>query len=198
MTLIPCTDLSIGSWRRIATTAGKHDLVAYVCDVKKCLTWFIHSAGFGFKMELPFETIVTATFTNAAPGSGLASFQLSQPPIFYLENAGSPDTDGSSVRYWKRCSDWTEGHQASEVLHHELIGSAVQLSHVLGNLIVNKGPDIPLQYPSYRTEPPTSPMELPLPPMVGLTGPGYHYQPEVAGPLHDNRAPSSIKRLSYN
>ncbi|KAF9466450.1 hypothetical protein BDZ94DRAFT_1250943 [Collybia nuda] len=199
VTIIPCTDLSIGTWRRIATTVGKHDLVAYVCDIKKCLTWFIHSAGFGFKMEIPFDTIINTTFTNAAPGSGLASFQLSQPPIFYLENTGSPDTDGSSGRYWKRCSDWTEGHQASTVLHHELIGSAVQLSHVLRSLTAEKGTDIPLRYPSYRVEPPTSPMELPPPPMAGLTGPGYHYQPEVARSSPDCvHALISRKRSSYS
>lgn len=180
VTIIPCTDLSIGTWRRIATTSGKHDLVAYVCDIKKCLIWFIHSAGFGFKMEIPFETILKTSFTNAAPGSGLASFQLSQPPIFYLENAESPDTEGASGRFWKRCSDWTEGHQATAVLHHELIGSAPQLAHVLRSLAANREADIPLRHISYREEPPASPMELPPPPMAGLTGPGYHYQPEVA------------------
>lgn len=182
MTIIPCTDLSIGTWRRIATTVGKHDLVAYVCDTKRCITWFIHSAGYGFKMEIPFHTIVDTEFTNAAPGSGLASFILSQPPIFYLENVLSPRPDGSPTRHWKTCADWTEGHQATNVLRHDLIGSAVQLAHVLRNLHANTpGSDIPLHSPSYRSEPPTSPMELPAPPMAGLSGPGYHYR---CDPLH--------------
>lgn len=128
-------------------------------------------------MEIPFNTIVDTEFTNAAPGSGLASFLLSQPPIFYLENISSPRPDGSTTRQWKRCSDWTEGHQATHVLRHDLIGSAVQLAHVLRNLHTNAaGSDIPLHSPSYRAEPPpASPMELPLPPMAGLSGPGYHY-----------------------
>ncbi|TFK70294.1 homeobox-domain-containing protein [Pluteus cervinus] len=178
VTIIPCTDLSIGTWRRIATTVGKHDLVAYVCDVKRCLTWFIHSGGFGFKMEIPFESIVDTDFTNAAPGSGLASFMLSQPPVFYLENISSPASDGSTTRTWKRCSDWTEGHQATHVLRHDLIGSAVQLAHVLRNLQTSSsGSEIALHSPSYRGAP-TSPMEVPAPPMASLTNPGYHY-PEV-------------------
>ncbi|KAG5653234.1 hypothetical protein H0H81_001617 [Sphagnurus paluster] len=179
VTIIPCTDLTIGTWRRIATTVAKHDLVAYVCDAKRCITWFIHSVGFGFKMEIPFETIIDTEFTNAAPGSGLASFLLSEPPIFYLENIGPPSADGTPIRHWKRCADWTEGQQASRVLRHDLIGSAVQLAHLLRNLQTNSTSDIPLRPPSYRSEQSTSPiaaMELPLPPMANLTGPGYHYQ----------------------
>ncbi|RDB30964.1 Homeobox protein Hox-B3 [Hypsizygus marmoreus] len=179
VTIIPCTDLSIGTWRRIATSVAKHDLVAYVCEVKRCLTWFIHSVGFGFKMEIPFETIIDTEFSNAAPGSGLASFLLSQPPLFFLENIGPPGPDGTPVRHWKRCSDWTEGQQASQVLRHDLIGSAVQLAHLLRNVHNCKTSDVPLRPPSYHSEQSTSPMatmELPLPPMAGLTGPGYHYQ----------------------
>ena len=176
MTIIPCTDLSIGTWRRIASTVGKHDLVAYVCDSKRCLTWFIHSAGYGFKMEIPFEIILETEFANAAPGSGLASFILSQSPVFYMENISSPRSDGSVIRHWKQCADWTEGLQATKVLRHDLIGSAVQLAHLLRNLQAS-GSDITLHSPSYAssTESPPTPMELPQPPLVGLTGPGFQY-----------------------
>ncbi|KAG5646099.1 hypothetical protein DXG03_004338 [Asterophora parasitica] len=206
VTIIPCTDLTIGTWRRIATTVAKHDLVAYVCEVKRCLTWFIHSVGFGFKMEIPFETIVDTEFANAAPGSGLASFLLSEPPIFYLENVGPPAADGTPVRHWKRCSDWTEGQQASRVLRHDLIGSAVQLAHLLRNLHTNFTSDIALRPPSYRTEQSTSPMaamELPPPPMAHLapTGQGYSYQhhdviPESSAPP-PQQSTRFQKRSSY-
>ncbi|KAH9972719.1 hypothetical protein BGW80DRAFT_1437428 [Lactifluus volemus] len=134
VTIIPCTDLTIGTWRRIATQVSKHDLVAYVCGSRKCLIWFIHSAGYGFKMEIPFGTIVDTEFVNAAPGSGLASFFLARPPLFYLEDLVAPPTGGPPVRTWKRCADWTEGMQASKVLRHDLVGSAVQLAHVIRNL----------------------------------------------------------------
>ncbi|KAJ6577244.1 hypothetical protein B0H19DRAFT_930868, partial [Mycena capillaripes] len=131
VTFIPCSDLSIGSWRRIATDTSQRDLVAYTCEAKRCLTWFIYNGGFGFKMEIPFDTIVDTEFTNASPSStGLASFVLSRPPVFYLEST----CEDGSPRHWKRCTDWTEGHQASHVLRHDLIGSAVPLVHLLQSL----------------------------------------------------------------
>ncbi|KAG6816206.1 hypothetical protein H0H87_007755 [Tephrocybe sp. NHM501043] len=184
VTIIPCTDLTIGSWRRIATTVAKHDLVAYVSENKRCLVWFIHSVGFGFKMEIPYESIVETKFTNAAPGSGLASFFLSEPPIFYLENVVPSSVDGVPSRQWKRCADWTEGQQATRVLRHDLIGSAPQLSHLLRNLHTHTpqpATELPLRPPTYRTDQPISPvtpMELPPPPMANLApGPAFRYQP---------------------
>jgi regulatory protein PHO2 len=85
-------------------------------------------------MEIPFSTIVDTEFVNAAPGSGLASFFLTRPPLFYLEDLVAPPTGGPPVRSWKRCADWTEGMQASKILRHDLVGSAVQLAHVIRNL----------------------------------------------------------------
>lgn len=167
MTIIPCTDLSIGTWRRIATTVGKNDLIAYVCGPKRCVTWFIHSAGYGFKMEIPFETILETEFTNAAPGAGLASFVLSQPPIFYLEMISSPHSDGSVLREWTRCADWTEGHQATKVLRHDLVGSAVQLAHLLRNLRADTSvADADLQAPGYKTSSESLRTQVPQPPTV--------------------------------
>ncbi|TCD62892.1 hypothetical protein EIP91_006249 [Steccherinum ochraceum] len=159
VTIIPCTDLSIGTWKRIATTVSRHDLVAYVCEAKHCLTWFIHSAGYGFKMEIPFDSIVETKFVNAAPGTGLASFFLSHPPIFFLETITPSSSSGAPVRGWKPCSDWTEGMQATKVLRHDLVGSAVQLAHVLRNLNVNSstGAEISLHPPSYRPAADVSP-----------------------------------------
>ncbi|OJA09777.1 hypothetical protein AZE42_07222 [Rhizopogon vesiculosus] len=184
VTIIPCNDLSIGTWRRIATAVGKHDLVAYLCDAKRCLTWFIHSAGYGFKMEIPFDIIVDTEFTNAAPGSGLASFILSQPPTFYLESFSTPGPNQAQgqVRQWKKCADWTEGQQATKILRHDLIGSAVQLAHLLRHLSAHaSGSDIRLHSPTYYSqEPPPSLMEVPQPPMAGLAGPTYPYDGDVS------------------
>ncbi|KAF8207560.1 hypothetical protein K438DRAFT_366316 [Mycena galopus ATCC 62051] len=189
VTFIPCSDLSIGSWRRIATDTSQRDLVAYTCEVKRCLTWFIHNSGFGFKMEIPFDTIVDTEFTNASPGStGLASFVLSRPPIFYLEN--SPE-DGSP-RYWKRCTDWTEGHQASHILRHDLIGSAVPLIHLLQSLQTNAKVSSPFS-PYHHSEPP-SPMEIPPPPMsvIHRSADQQHY-PEETNLIR----PHGFRRRSY-
>lgn len=63
-------------------------------------------------------------------GAGLAALVLSQPPTFYMEKVG-PNEDGFVSCTWKRCSDWTEDHQASKVLRHTVVGSASQLSHLL-------------------------------------------------------------------
>ncbi|KAL0954726.1 hypothetical protein HGRIS_003679 [Hohenbuehelia grisea] len=176
VTIIPCTNLAIGTWQRIASPGRSHDLIAYLCDTKRCLTWFIHSAGYGFKMELAFDTIVDTKFTNAAPGSGMATFTLSQPPIFYLENVAPTLPNGPIVRHWKRCGDWTEGQQASVILRHTLAGSAVQLAHLLRSLNSSStGGEIPLHSPSYRTAPPSPTADLPQTPLTGFSGSEYSF-----------------------
>lgn len=172
VTIIPCTDLSIGSWRRIATQTDKHALLAYVCEVKRCLTWYI-KAGSGYKMEIPFDTIINTDFQNAAPGSGMASFILSQPPIFYLEHVSS---SSPAERLWETCADWTEGEQATHVLRHTLIGSAVQLDHLLRDLNTRAvGSDITLYHPStyQRLAQSSPPVVLPSPLLApyGLSAP---------------------------
>ena len=103
-------------------------------------------------MEIPFDIIADTEFTNAAPGSGLASFVLARPPTFYLETLSPPTpAQGTEpMRHWKQCADWTEGQQATKVLRHELVGSAVQLAHVLRHLNAHtSGSDIQLYSPSY-------------------------------------------------
>ncbi|KAN0138903.1 hypothetical protein V8E53_003291, partial [Lactarius tabidus] len=149
VTIIPCTNLAIGTWRRIATQVSKHDLVAYVCELRNCLTWFIHSSGYGFKMEIPFDIIAETELVDAAPGSNIASFFLTQPPHFYLEDIATSPTGGPSVRTWKRCADWTEGMQATKVLRHDLEGSAVQLEYLFGKFQAAPGSDIRLRGPTY-------------------------------------------------
>ncbi|KAF9000757.1 hypothetical protein BDQ17DRAFT_1359489, partial [Cyathus striatus] len=151
VTIIPCTELTIGSWRRIASTIAKYDLVAYVSNSKRCLTWYIQSGGYGFKMVLPFEKIMDTKFRNASPGCGTATFMLSEPPLFFAENASPMDSD-NLIRTWKRCGDWTEARQATLVLQHTLVGSAVQLSHVLQNLQGNVAAEVPLSSPLYASD----------------------------------------------
>jgi regulatory protein PHO2 len=104
-------------------------------------------------MEIPFNTVVETEFVNAAPGSGLASFFLSQPPLFYLEDIATDIAGRPPLRSWKRCADWTEGMQASKILRHDLVGSAVQLAYVLRNFQSAPGSDIRLRcLPQVRPE----------------------------------------------
>ncbi|KJA23018.1 hypothetical protein HYPSUDRAFT_612848 [Hypholoma sublateritium FD-334 SS-4] len=177
VSIIPCTDLTVGNWRRISSPGDVHDLVAYVCDTKRCLNWFIHSGGYGFKMEIPFHTVTNTEYKMIGPHTGIASFVLSQPPVFYLENVGSPLSDDPPVRTWKRCSDWTEGHQASKVLRHTVLGSDAELVFLLRNLPANSGTSsIPLRANAYRADcVSTSPMELQPPPLAGLGGANTPY-----------------------
>ncbi|EPQ54286.1 hypothetical protein GLOTRDRAFT_62830 [Gloeophyllum trabeum ATCC 11539] len=133
ITIIPCMELNIGWWRRIANAGGTPDLVAYICEGRRCLTWFVHTSDRGFKIEIPFDSIVDSQFSTAAPGTAIASFFLSQAPLFFTENVLAPTgpAGASPVRSWQASTDWTEGMQASSNLRHDLVGSVA----VLANLV---------------------------------------------------------------
>lgn len=107
--------------------------MAYVCEARRCVAWYVHCAGAGFKMEIPFEIITDATIDGVSPGMAVVSLTLSQPPSFFHDGPASFGTESpvAATRSWKQCSDWTEDMQASKVLRHELIGSAAQLSQDL-------------------------------------------------------------------
>ncbi|KAH8994794.1 hypothetical protein EDB92DRAFT_1943515 [Lactarius akahatsu] len=200
--------LTIGTWRRIATQVSKHDLVAYVCESRNCLTWFIHSSGYGFKMEIPFDTIAETEYVNAAPGSGQASFFLTQSPLFYLEDIATPPTGGPPVRTWKRCADWTEGMQATKVLRHDLLGSAVQLTYVLGKFQSAPSSDIRLRCPPYvRPELQSghssdqNPVSIPASLGLGLASEPHSYRPPFGGSaidgVRDNLVTDVPKRYAF-
>lgn len=133
-------------------------------------------------MEIPFGTIVDTEFTNAAPGSGLASFFLSEPPRFYMESflPLNPGQNAEQLPHWKKCADWTEDQQATKVLRHNLIGSAVQLAHILRHLNAHmSGSDIRLHSPSYHSqEPSPHVLETRPPPLATFPDTGYHYHPQ--------------------
>ncbi|KAI0788048.1 hypothetical protein C8Q74DRAFT_1216543 [Fomes fomentarius] len=132
VTVFPCTDLTIGSWRRMASP--QHDLIAYVCEGKRCLTWFIRSGGRSFKMEILYEHILEARFANVSPGVGSATFVLERPPTFYMESYIDPTLGEDSPRFWQVCGDWTEGMQGTTQLRHYLLGPAYQLSSLVNSI----------------------------------------------------------------
>lgn len=174
VTIIPCTDLTIGTWRRVSSGENTHDLVAYVCNSKRSLNWFIHSNGYGFKMEILFNTITDTEYEVLEDRTAITCFILSHPPIFYLETVSSSLVDKPATRTWKRCSDWTEGHQASQVLRHTVVGSESHLANVLRSLHSSAGTlNIGAADRSNRVM--TSPMELQPPPLAALNreGPSY-------------------------
>jgi regulatory protein PHO2 len=142
-------------------------------------------------MEIPFSIVVETEFVNAAPGSGLASFFLSQPPLFYLEDIATDLAGRPPLRSWKRCADWTEGMQASKILRHDLVGSAVQLAYVLRNFQSAPGSDIRLRCPPHvRSEllsshsmDHSSSSNNSVPLSAGLMGEHHHqgYRPPFGG-----------------
>ncbi|KAG8908330.1 hypothetical protein FRB99_007256 [Tulasnella sp. 403] len=117
-------------------TTGANDLIAYTAERSQVLTWYVHSQGFGFRMDVPFSTIqsVDLSLTGVSPGSAFATIRLSRAPNFYME------ADTEHGRIWKRCTDWTEGMQASTMLCHEVMGSAAQLYKALSRFPGNRSP----------------------------------------------------------
>ncbi|KZT29924.1 hypothetical protein NEOLEDRAFT_487279 [Neolentinus lepideus HHB14362 ss-1] len=137
ITIIPCMELNIGWWRRAANGAGRADLIAYMCERRGCLTWFVQSSDRGFKIEIPFNIIVDSQFTTVNPGTAIASFFLSEPPLFYTENVVAPTGATSPVRTWQASADWTEGMQASGNLRHDLVGSVASLANLVRRFHMN-------------------------------------------------------------
>ncbi|KAF8638700.1 hypothetical protein AX17_001995 [Amanita inopinata Kibby_2008] len=147
--VIPCVSLTVGSWRRIAAVGSRFDLVAYISEVKQCLTWFIQSDGCRFKMVIPLHSIMHAALNDHTGESVLLSLFLSECPRFLIQDLKLP---GSSYD-WKVCSDWTEERQASTVLRHDLLGPALQLAHLQQNIRHKPATDrIKLQQSSYFQE----------------------------------------------
>jgi regulatory protein PHO2 len=176
--VIPCAELSVGTWRRVAST--KYDLVAYVCDRQRTLTWFIHTGGQSFKMVVPFDTILDTKLTAMPPGMGQASFILSQPPSFYMEALDPGNTVVNKV--WRRGADWTEGMQATKVLQHNLMGAAIQLGHVLRLIKASTvGPAVSLYHPTHPLDTASSPTIMP--PSSGLVAIAGESQPSPSQPL---------------
>ncbi|KAG9009087.1 hypothetical protein FRB94_012482 [Tulasnella sp. JGI-2019a] len=156
ISIIHCTELTIGTWHRIAAkTTGVHDLIAYTAEGSQVLTWYIFSEGFGFRMDVPYRNIETVDITTRGagvpPGYALATITLTLSPNFYMEAATTTST-GAEGRMWKPCTDWTEAYQASTMLRHEVIGAAAQLYQALDRFPGHRSPSPPsgtilLSYP---------------------------------------------------
>lgn len=103
-------------------------------------------------MVIPFDIIINTKFSNIGPGTGVASFTLSQPPQFYMESFVPSQTGEPPMRIWKRCADWTEGTQATQVLRHDLAGPAIQLAQFIQTLNQGGGVGILLRSPADHLE----------------------------------------------
>ncbi|KAF8339723.1 uncharacterized protein EI90DRAFT_2274470 [Cantharellus anzutake] len=134
--VVPCSDLSIGSFRRIS--AAHYDLLGYTCENRRTFSWYIYSAGTGFKMDIPYESISATEYADdAQPGQGRVALHLTQTPTFFRESASPSDSPSAPLRTWQPCDDWTEGRQATSCLRHEVVGAAALLEQVLSLMRVD-------------------------------------------------------------
>lgn len=140
--------------------------MAYCSTETRNLTWYVQSDGSGFKMEIPFDTVIDVEYANTTPGSGLASFELSRPPYFFLEDKVQDAT--ATSKHWKRCTDWTEGLQATHILRHDVIALAAPFSRIVQKIRneLDSRIQTPVQVEQLDASSPA--MQIPQPPLAGL------------------------------
>jgi len=132
--MVPCSDVLIGKWRRMNT--GSNDLLVYLTERRRTLTYYVRSGDAGFKMRIPFDSIAATEYTNEiTPGSDRISLLLNKPPTFYREVASRAAPASTPGRTWRPANDWTEGAQASTCTRHEIIGPSARLSMALHPLL---------------------------------------------------------------
>lgn len=118
-------------------------------------------------MDVPFSIIVDAKLVSATADTAQASFFLSRPPLFFLEDKPNA-SDGRSTPKWVRCADWTEGLQASAVLRHDVTGPSSALAYLWQSICAYRsGP----QSAHFISPSPTSGSpSLPTPPTAFIQG----------------------------
>ena len=131
--MVPCNDVLIGKWRRMNT--GANDLLVYLTECRRTLTYYVRSADVGFKMRIPFDSITGTEYkSEITPGCDRITLLLNKPPTFYREVASRAGSASALGRTWRPANDWTEGAQASTCTRHEIIGPSAQLGMALGPL----------------------------------------------------------------
>ncbi|KIP11000.1 hypothetical protein PHLGIDRAFT_10905 [Phlebiopsis gigantea 11061_1 CR5-6] len=171
--VIPCTELSIGSWTRMASDKkGKqHDLLAYVCEARRRLTWYVHyhedDVEHSVKMDISFDSVSDIKLTQATADTAQASLYLSQPPAFYME-VRSPDAS----RIWMLCGDWTANQQATQIMRHELCGAYAPLTYLWKRIHSERRVSRPS---AFRAHAPTPSIAIPPPPAHDFLSPPHAF-----------------------
>jgi regulatory protein PHO2 len=165
-------------------------------------------------MEVPFEIITNADTHNISSAQARAIFSLTRPPDFYMEET----IRAQGIKHWKKCDDWTQGMQATKVLQHEIIGSAVQLVNALnifrdvsgvGSSASTSGGSSAQRSPTFVGSPSSQtgaesssnaalqPVRLQPPPLMGLTpSPTFSYPNPAVQQLRPSH-PSQGRRRSF-
>ncbi|KAG2201694.1 hypothetical protein INT46_007146 [Mucor plumbeus] len=118
--LITATAVTVGSWHRMKIS--QQDLMCYYKLNERAFSWHIRDSNYHFKMMISFDNIASIELNVLEDHiSAQIDMDLIEAPIFFMENNSN----------WVQCSDFTEGMQASVVLHHTVRGLAADLRQEL-------------------------------------------------------------------
>lgn len=110
-----CDNLAIGTWRRMSTS--NTDLSCFYCPTTRIMTWQIIDNSARFKMTFPLSSISRIEYYEVDPMYSQVDFDLLETPQFFMETVSD-----DQQREWKKCSDFTEGKQATLVTRHTIHG----------------------------------------------------------------------------
>ncbi|KAI8636513.1 homeobox domain-containing protein [Parasitella parasitica] len=118
--LITATAVTVGSWHRMKIS--QQDLMCFYKLNERAFSWHIRDSNYHFKMMISFDSIASIELNVLEDHiSAQIDMDLLEAPIFFMENNST----------WVQCSDFTEGMQASAVLHHTVRGLAADLRQEL-------------------------------------------------------------------
>ncbi|KAJ1557923.1 hypothetical protein HK096_004574, partial [Nowakowskiella sp. JEL0078] len=119
------SSLAVGSWSRTASVGRADDFLHCTANMlERCFVWMIVENGVGFRMTIPFFSISKIQL-YALPdygtdgGEAEIMFDLNCSPTFMME---TDPRNGTQVRNWMQCTDFTEDSQGSVVFKHILRG----------------------------------------------------------------------------
>lgn len=134
------------------------DLVVFYSPDKASMTYYINNDSAGYKIEYPFSHIKNITLESgdqgpqpngAPPRPGGLVVELNQPPLFYMDSSNSGG--------FYQCNDFTEDHQASQMMVHHLGGHPKVLSVQLAKLVSLESFQNRLAYNNFAMPGPMSP-----------------------------------------
>ncbi|KAF9343220.1 hypothetical protein BGX26_006079 [Mortierella sp. AD094] len=124
-----CDNLAIGTWRRMSTS--NTDLSCFYCPTTRIMTWQIIDHAARFKMTFPLSSISRIEFYEVDPMYSQVDFDLLETPQFFMETVSE-----DQQRDWKKCSDFTEGKQATLVMRHTIHGISSALKMQVMSLTI--------------------------------------------------------------
>lgn len=119
---LPCSTLSIGTWRRVSQSGDISSEIHFTYSfVDNSLNYTMYSQGTSFKIKYHMTQVKMITVVSPAnQNTAELKIQLTASPRFYIQSSKKPGV-------WVPTEDFTEERQASNILAHSITGPAVQL-----------------------------------------------------------------------